>query len=242
VRELVCVPTYNEADNIAEFLQRTRRVAPSFDILVIDDSSPDGTAAIAKDIAGELGQIDILLNPSKIGLGAAYREGFGYGLEHGYDVICQIDADLSFDPADLPRLVTAVVENDVDLAVGSRYMPGGSIPDAWPSHRRALSRYGNLYAKLLLGMRLADATSGFRAFRASAVRDAGFERSTATGYGIQIEMAYRLYRRGLSIVEIPVKFDDRTRGVSKMSWSIFSEQLRLVTWWGVRDRLLRRRH
>lgn len=236
---LACVPTYQEAGNITEFLRRLRAAAPECDVLVIDDNSPDGTADLARAVADELGRIEILSNPSKIGLGNAYRAGLRHGFDGGYDVICQIDADLSFDPADLPTLVTKVIEAGYDLAIGSRYVPGGSIPD-WPVHRRVLSKYGNRYATRVLGMSIADATSGFRAYRAGILRAIDPDSSRATGYGILIELAYRVSRHGGKIVEVPVVFTDRERGSSKMSWGIALEELLLVTWWGIRDRMLRR--
>lgn len=233
------MPTYQEAGNITEFLGRLRAEAPNCDVLVIDDSSPDGTADVAHAMAEELGRIDILVNPHKVGLGDAYRAGFRRGLDGGYDVICQIDADLSFDPADLPTLVAKVVNDGHDLAIGSRYVPGGRIPD-WPLHRRALSKYGNRYATKVLGLQVADATSGFRAYRAEMLRAIDPDSTRASGYGVLIELAYRVSRRGGTIAEVPVEFTDREQGHSKMSWRIAVEELILVTGWGLRDRVLRR--
>lgn len=240
MRILACVPTYQEAGSIVEFLGRLRAQAPDCDVLVIDDSSPDGTAHLASVMAEELGRIDVLVNPHKGGLGNAYRTGFQRGFDNGYDVICQIDADLSFDPADLPTLVAKVVDEGHDLAIGSRYVPGGSIPD-WPFHRRALSKYGNRYATKILGLRVADATSGFRAYRAETLRAIDPDSTRSSGYGILIELAYRVSRYGGTITEVPVEFTDREQGRSKMSWKIAIEELILVTWWGVRDRVVRRR-
>ena len=238
MRALVVLPTYQEAENIAEVLRRLRAAAPAADVLVVDDSSPDGTAAMAKAIGAELGHIDVLVRPAKSGLGSAYRAGFGEGMARGYDVLVEMDSDLSHDPARLPALLRAV-EAGADLAVGSRYVPGGLIPN-WPVHRRFLSRAGNRYAALVLGLSVRDATSGFRAYRADALRRIDLSSVSADGYGFQIEMAYRVASSGGRIVELPIEFVDRERGTSKMSLRIIAEALLLVTWWGVRDRVVRR--
>jgi dolichol-phosphate mannosyltransferase len=237
VRTLVITPTYVEAENIEEFLRRARAAVPSADMLVVDDNSPDGTADVAEKVAAELGGIDVLRRPSKKGLGSAYRAGFAIGLEKGYDVLVQIDADLSHDPSVLPRLI-GEVEAGADLAIGSRYVPGGEIPH-WPWFRRALSRYGNLYAGFVLGTGVEDATSGYRAYRADTLKAIDYSTTRAKGYGFQMETAYRVHAWGGRIVETPIVFTDRVRGYSKMTWGIFAEELLLVTWWGVRDRIRR---
>jgi dolichol-phosphate mannosyltransferase len=239
VRALVVLPTYQEAENIAEVLRRLRAAAPAVDVLVVDDSSPDGTAAIAKAAGHELGGVDVMVRAAKSGLGSAYRAGFAEGLARGYDVLVEMDSDLSHDPARLPSLLAAV-EAGADLAVGSRYVPGGTIPN-WPFHRRWLSRSGNRYAALVLDISVQDATSGFRAYRAEVLRRIDLESVRADGYGFQIEMAYRVASTGGGIVEVPIEFVDRERGTSKMSFRIIAEALLLVTWWGVRDRVLHRR-
>jgi dolichol-phosphate mannosyltransferase len=239
MRALVVLPTYQEAENIAEVLRRVRAAAPGVDVLVVDDSSPDGTASMAKAIGAELGHIDVLIRPAKSGLGSAYRAGFTEGMARGYDVLVEMDSDLSHDPARLPALLRAV-EAGADLAVGSRYVPGGVIPN-WPLRRRFLSRAGNRYAALVLGLSVRDATSGFRAYRADALRRIDMTSVSADGYGFQIEMAYRVATAGGKIVELPIEFVDRQRGTSKMCFPIIAEALLLVTWWGVRDRVLRRR-
>ena len=238
MRALVVLPTYQEAENIAEVLRRLRAAAPAADVLVVDDSSPDGTAAIAKAAGHELGGVDVLVRPTKSGLGSAYRAGFAEGLDRGYDVLVEMDSDLSHDPARLPALLRAV-EAGADLALGSRYVPGGSIP-SWPFHRRWLSRSGNRYADLLLGLSVRDATSGFRAYRAKALRQIDLGSVRADGYGFQIEMAYRVVGSGGRVVELPIEFVDRQKGTSKMSMRIIVEALVLVTWWGVRDRIRHR--
>jgi dolichol-phosphate mannosyltransferase len=238
MRALVVLPTYQEAENIAEVLRRLRAAAPGADVLVVDDSSPDGTAAIAKAAGAELGGVDVLIRPAKSGLGSAYRDGFAEGLARGYDVLVEMDSDLQHDPARLPALLDAV-EAGADLAVGSRYVPGGSTPN-WPARRRLLSQGGNRYAAFVLDLSVRDATSGFRAYSADALRRIDVRSVQAEGYGFQIEMAYRVASAGGSIVEVPIEFRDRVRGASKMSFHIIAEALLLVTWWGVRDRVVRR--
>jgi dolichol-phosphate mannosyltransferase len=238
MRTLVVLPTYNEADNIAEVLRRLRMAVPAADILVVDDASPDGTAEIARAEGAALGGVDVLRRAGKLGLGSAYRDGFIEGLRGGYQVLVEMDGDLSHDPAALPALLRAV-EVGADLAVGSRYILGGSIPN-WSAWRRALSRWGNRYARWVLALPLADATSGFRAYRADIVTRLDLRSVRSDGYGFQIEMAYRVVRAGGAIVEVPIQFVDRERGTSKMSLRIVVEALLRVTWWGVSD-LPRRR-
>ncbi len=232
------LPTYNEAANIAEVLRRIRAAAADVDILVVDDSSPDGTADLAEAMAGEIGGIEVLRRPAKAGLGSAYRAGFRLGLGRGYEALVEMDADLSHDPATLPALL-AEVEAGADLAIGTRYMPGGKIPD-WPWYRRAISQIGNLYARVLLGISPRDSTSGFRVYHRRALEGIDLDAVRADGYGFQIEMAYRVERNGGTLAEVPIEFRDRTLGHSKMSGRIVVEALALVTVWGVRDRL--RRH
>jgi dolichol-phosphate mannosyltransferase len=200
---------------------------------VVDDSSPDGTADIAKAAGSELGGVDVMVRAGKSGLGSAYRAGFAEGLRLGYDILVEMDSDLSHDPAALPSLLRAV-EAGADLAIGSRYIPGGSIPH-WSFRRRALSRWGNRYAGMALGLPVHDATSGYRAYLADTVAGIDLPSVRADGYGFQIEMAYRVARRGGRIAELPIEFVDRERGESKMSSRIIIEALLLVTWWGVRD-------
>jgi dolichol-phosphate mannosyltransferase len=238
MRTLVVTPTYQEADNIEEFLRRTRVAFPDADILVVDDTSPDGTGAIAQRVGGELGRVDLLSRPTKEGLGQAYRAGFAVGMERGYDRLVQIDADLSHDPAVIPSLLAAL-DGGADVAIGSRYVSGGSVPN-WPWYRRALSKYGNLYARLVLGLKVRDATSGYRAYRADMLERIDYANTRAKGYGFQVETAYRITRSGGKAAECPIIFTDRVRGHSKMTWGIFAEELFLFTWWGVRDRVFRR--
>jgi dolichol-phosphate mannosyltransferase len=233
VRVLVVVPTFQEVENIEELLRRVRESVPAADVLVVDDGSPDGTADVALKIGEEIGQIDILRRTRKEGLGAAYRAGFAQGLDRGYDVLVQMDADLSHDPGALPSLLAPL--DHADLVVGSRYVAGGSIPH-WPARRRALSRYGNRYATAVLGLGIRDATSGFRAYKADTLRVIGVENTTATGYGFQVELAYRAVQRGCTVVEVPIVFVDRVRGNSKMSSRIIAEAMWGVTVWGFNGR------
>jgi dolichol-phosphate mannosyltransferase len=237
VRTLVVMPTYQEAANIVEILTRVRAAVPEVDVLVVDDNSPDGTAALARAAADELGQIDVLVRPKKDGLGNAYRHGFRVGLDLGYDRLVQMDADMSHDPAALPALL-AELDAGSAAVIGSRYVPGGSIPH-WPWHRRALSKWGNRYACFALGMTVHDATAGYRAYDAATLSDIDVFSTRAKGYGFQIETAYRISRAGRPLAEVPISFTDRVRGASKMSLAVMVEELGLVTWWGVRDRVKR---
>jgi dolichol-phosphate mannosyltransferase len=239
LRALVVMPTYNEADNIAEVLRRARAAAPDADLLVVDDSSPDGTADIARAMAAEVGGVDILTRPAKSGLGSAYREGFKWGRERGFDVLMEMDSDLSHDPADIPRLLKGIDEG-ADLVIGSRYVPGGDIPH-WPWYRRALSKYANRYSAAMLRLGVHDVTAGYRAYRSDMVGRIDIDSVRADGYGFQVEMTYFVAQAGGRIVEVPIKFVDRVRGTSKMSINIVVEAMALVTWWGIRDRVLRRK-
>lgn len=232
------IPTYDEAANVAEVLEKVRAAAPDVDILVVDDSSPDGTAAVARQAAEQLGQIDVLVRQKKEGLGNAYRHGFRVGMERGYERLVQMDADLSHDPLVIPRLL-AGLDQGLEMVIGSRYIPGGAVPH-WPWYRRALSRYGNRYACGVLGMDVNDTTSGFRAYRADVLKAIDVSTTRAKGYGFQIETAYRMWRHAAAVDEVPIIFTDRIRGYSKLSMSVAAEELLLVTWWGIRDRVVAR--
>jgi dolichol-phosphate mannosyltransferase len=231
VRTLVVLPTYNEAENIEHVLTRIRAALPHDGVLVVDDGSPDGTADIAEKLGAELGHIEVLRRPRKSGLGSAYRAGFAWGLERGWDAFVEMDADLSHEPEALPDLIAPLREG-ADLVVGSRYIPGGSIPN-WSWHRRLLSQGGNVYASLMLGLHVHDSTSGFRAYRADTLRRIDLDAVRAEGYGFQIEMVQEVLEHGGEIVEVPIRFVDRVEGKSKMSMSIVVEALLLVTWWAV---------
>ncbi len=228
---LVVLPTFNESENIDRVLRRIRGALGDATILVVDDGSPDGTADIAETIGKELGNIEVMRRHEKSGLGSAYRAGFRWGLDRGFDACIEMDADLSHEPEALPELVAPLSEGH-DLAIGSRYVPGGSIPN-WAWHRRLLSRGGNVYASTLLGLGVADSTSGFRAYSASILDRIDLEDIKAEGYGFQIEMTYEAKRAGAAVVEVPIRFVDRVDGESKMSMSIVVEALGLVTWWGL---------
>jgi dolichol-phosphate mannosyltransferase len=226
VRVTVVVPTYNEAGNVERLCREVRLVAPEAHILIVDDASPDGTAALAEDVARELGQIHVLRRAGKAGLGAAYRAGLRAAIDDGAEICVQMDADLSHDPAVLPALI-AIAEHGADLAIGSRYVPGG-LTENWPRNRRRLSRWGNRYAAGVLGLAINDATAGYRAYRSEALERMKFDTVAAEGYGFQVEMTYRLVRIGGKVVEFPITFRDRTEGVSKMSGGIVSEALVIV--------------
>jgi dolichol-phosphate mannosyltransferase len=238
-RSLVIVPTYNESGSVAEAISRLfAAVDGSVDLLVVDDGSPDGTAGIVKGLAAENDRIHLLERTSKRGLGDAYKTGFGWALDRGYEAIVEMDADLSHDPADVPRLLSAL--EDADLVIGSRYIPGGRVEN-WSSLREALSRNGNRYAGFWLRFGVKDATSGFRAFRASTLKGIDLERVASQGYGFQIEMVRRVFRDGGRIAEIPITFVERVAGRSKMSRRIVVEALYGVTKWGIRDRFGKKR-
>jgi dolichol-phosphate mannosyltransferase len=228
-------PTYDEGENIEEFLRRARAAVPDADILVVDDSSPDGTADIADRVGAELGRVQVLRRAKKEGLGVAYRAGFALGLDQDYELICHMDADLSHDPTVLPTLIERLLTDDADLVIGSRYVPGGSIPN-WPFFRRVLSRVGNFYAGAVLGTSVRDNTSGYRVYRARSLRTIDYASTRAKGYGFMIETAYRVWQHGGRVSESPIAFTDRIRGYSKMTLTVAAEELLLVTWWGVRDR------
>jgi dolichol-phosphate mannosyltransferase len=225
---LVIVPTYNERDNIRPIVGAVR--AHGYDVLIVDDGSPDGTGEIADELAGSDEGVHVLHRTTKEGLGPAYAAGFAHGLAMGAEILCEMDADFSHDPTDLPRLVAAV-RDGADLAIGSRYVEGGGT-DGWPWHRVAISRGGNRYASMMLGVRVADATAGFRAFRDTTLRKVDPSTCEASGYGFQVEMAWRTEQAGLAIVEVPITFRDRRYGESKMSGRIAAEAMVLVTKWG----------
>jgi dolichol-phosphate mannosyltransferase len=228
-RVTVVIPTYNERENLSHVAAAVTH--QGFRLLVVDDSSPDGTGDLADRLAATDPRVTVLHRRKKEGLGPAYGAGFDRALDDGAEIVVEMDADFSHDPADLPRLVQAV-EEGADLAIGSRYVPGGSTPD-WPFVRRLVSRGGNLYARVMLGIPVRDSTAGFRAFRAEALRLLGYREARASGYAFQVEMAMKAHQAGLRIVEVPISFRDRTRGTSKMGTGIVAEAMRLVTVWGM---------
>jgi dolichol-phosphate mannosyltransferase len=236
VKALIVLPTYNESENILIVLGLVREHVPAADVLVVDDGSPDGTADLAEKWGQEHGQVEVMRRAAKSGLGSAYRAGFAWGLEHGYEILIEMDSDLQHDPAMLPALIHAI-QDGADLCIGSRYVPGGSAP-GWKWSRRLLSQGGNIYVSMVLGIHVRDSTAGLRAYSAEALAQLDLDQVKADGYGFQIEMAYAVGRNGGRIVEIPITFGSRARGSSKMSGFIVVEGLAMVTWWAIRDRLL----
>ncbi|WP_157155304.1 polyprenol monophosphomannose synthase [Diaminobutyricimonas sp. LJ205] len=237
-RVLVITPTYNEKDNLAPVLERLFTAQPTVDVLVVDDNSPDGTGRVADGMAASDPRIQVLHRGGKQGLGAAYLAGFRWGLEHGYDVIVEMDADGSHPPSALAAMLTAVAEG-AGLAIGSRWVPGGQVVNwAWP--RRWLSRAGNGYTRIALRIPVRDATAGFRAYRADVLRQLPLEDVHSRGYCFQVDMALRVLDAGHRVAETPIIFREREHGESKMSGAIVFEAMARVTWWGLRRRFGRR--
>ena len=228
---LIIVPTYNEADGIERILGRIRQSAPLADVLVVDDSSPDGTGEIADRLAAADARISVLHRPGKEGLGKAYLAGFERALDGGYEYVVEIDADGSHDPAELPAMLD-LAAGGADLVIGSRWVPGGEVRN-WPWLRRSISRGGNWYARGVLRSGIRDITAGYRVFRTSALRDLEFDDVSSQGYCFQVEMAWRLETSGHRIVEHPITFVERSTGRSKMHTGIVVEALLRVTAWGV---------
>ncbi len=234
-RTLVVLPTFNERDTIEPVLRGTLGAGPNIDALVVDDASPDGTAEAVRPLAKESpARVRLIERPTKSGLASAYLEGFRVGLDEAYDLIVEMDSDLSHDPAELPGLLAAA--QGLDLTVGSRYIPGGSVTN-WSRARVALSRAGNAYARHMLGLPVHDATSGYRVYRGRLLKDLVAEPFSADGYGFQIELVMRATNLGAAVGEVPITFRERRYGESKMSRRIVAEALWLVTIWGVRRRL-----
>lgn len=233
-RVLVVVPTYNEADNVRIIVERTRIAVPAVHILVADDNSPDGTGRIADQLAAGDDRVHVLHRPGKQGLGAAYVAGFRWGHDHDFDAVVEMDADGSHAPEELPRLLDALREADVVL--GSRYVPGGKVVN-WPRRRELLSRGGNLYSRVALGVDLRDITGGYRAYRMPVIDKIDTETIASQGYCFQIDLAWRAYRSGFRIAEVPITFAERERGHSKMDSTIVREALLRVGVWGARARL-----
>ena len=234
----VVIPTFNEAENLGEIVGRVRASVPAADILVADDNSPDGTGEIADRLAAGDDHVHVLHRPGKQGLGAAYLAGFGWALDRGYGVVVEMDADGSHDPAELPALLAALA--DADLVVGSRWVRGGTVRN-WPRSRELLSRGGNAYARVMLGLSVHDATGGYRAYRASALRDIGLHSVRSQGYCFQVDLTLRTAEQGFIIREVPITFTERARGASKMSKAVVAEALWRVAQWGIAKRLGRRR-
>lgn len=226
MRALVVIPTYNELDNIVRMLDAVGASVPGVEVLVVDDSSPDGTAAAVDAYRATHDHVHLLSRPPKSGLGGAYRAGFRWGLDRGYDHFVEMDADFSHDPGQLPSLLAAA-DAGAGLVIGSRYVAGGTIPK-WSWHRVLLSKGGNLYASAVLGLKVRDATAGFRVYSAAALAAIDFEAVDQDGYGFQVEMTDRARQGGVTIVEVPIRFIDREVGESKMSGAIVLEAFAMV--------------
>jgi dolichol-phosphate mannosyltransferase len=233
-RVAVIVPTYNEAENLELIVARVRSAVPDADVLIADDNSPDGTGDIADKLALTDDHVHVLHRPGKQGLGAAYLAGFGWALDRGYGAMVEMDADGSHDPAGLPSLLAAL--EDADLVVGSRWVKGGTVRN-WPRSRELLSRGGNAYARVMLGLSVHDATGGYRAYRAATLNDIALHTVTSQGYCFQIDLTLRAARARKKIVEVPITFTERTHGSSKMSRTIVAEALWRVTVWGITSRV-----
>jgi dolichol-phosphate mannosyltransferase len=230
---LVIIPTYNEAENIEPIVVRVRAAVPTADVLVVDDNSPDGTGAIADRLAEEDSQVHVLHRRGKEGLGAAYLAGFAWGIERDYGVLVEMDADGSHQPEQLPALLTAL--SDADLVLGSRWVTGGRVVN-WPKSREVLSRGGNLWTRLALGIPLRDATGGFRAFRRETLQGLGLDDVASAGYCFQVDLAWRAVKAGYRVREVPITFIEREHGDSKMSQKIVLEALAMTTAWGLAHR------
>lgn len=236
-RVLVIVPTYNEKDNLAIIATRLHDAVPGADLLVVDDNSPDGTGDIADVLAAREGWVHVLHRRGKEGLGAAYIAGFRWARDHGYDVVVEMDADGSHAPEQLPRLLAGL--ESADLVLGSRWVDGGEVKN-WPKSRELLSRGGNAYTRVMLGLPLRDATGGYRAYRRE-VLDPLLDKGIASqGYCFQVDLAWQVWRAGHRVVEVPITFVERERGESKMSRAIVAEALWRVTVWGLKSRRSRR--
>ncbi|NDR52669.1 polyprenol monophosphomannose synthase [Actinomyces sp. 565] len=236
MKALVVIPTYNEIETLAGALDGVRRAAPQAHVLVVDDNSPDGTGRLADARAQADAHIHVLHRTEKNGLGPAYLAGFSWALASGYELVCEMDADGSHRPEDLALLIQRAEMADApDLVIGSRWVSGGAT-DGWDARRVALSRGGNLYINAMLGLRVRDATAGFRVYRAELLRSLNLGEIEATGYGIQVNMTKLVADAGGRIVEMPITFQEREAGQSKLSGGIFSEELALVTKWGIAKR------
>jgi dolichol-phosphate mannosyltransferase len=232
---LVIIPTYNEFENLERIVTRLHAHNPAVHVLVADDNSPDGTGEIADKLAAADDRIHVLHRKGKEGLGAAYLAGFRWGLDAGYGVIVEMDADGSHRPEDLPSLLGALSDQEADLVLGSRWVKGGKVVN-WPKSREVLSRGGNTYVRLATGMKLRDATGGFRAFRRATLEGIGLDDIESAGYCFQVDMARRAVAKSYKVVEVPITFVEREFGTSKMSGNIVLEALWRSTVWGFQDR------
>ncbi|MCD6335051.1 MAG: polyprenol monophosphomannose synthase [Candidatus Latescibacteria bacterium] len=222
---LIVIPTYNEKENIREIAEAILDLDLNLDILIVDDNSPDGTGEIADRIAGERKEVHVLHREKKSGLGAAYMAGFKYALAHQYDLIFEMDADFSHDPKYIPQFLDKIESSD--LVIGSRYTDGVNVVN-WPIKRLLLSYYANTYSRIVTGMPIRDATSGYKCFRRAVLEAMDLDGVSSTGYAFQIEMNFKAWKKGFRICELPIVFWDRRKGVSKMSFNIAKEAIWMV--------------
>jgi dolichol-phosphate mannosyltransferase len=241
VKALVVIPTFNEAESVVEVLDRVLEAEPRVDVLVVDDGSPDGTAELVQKRAQGEPRVHLMERSGKQGLGAAYRAGFGWGLERGYDALVEMDADLSHPPDRLPALLDGLAT--ADLVIGSRYVPGGRTVN-WSRAREAISRVGNTYVRLALRVPVHDATAGYRAYRREVLEELPVEAVRSNGYCFQVEMVHKAWQEGFAVAEVPITFTERASGVSKMSRQIVAEALLRVAQWALTGgrRRARRHH
>lgn len=225
MKSIVVIPTYNESKNIVRIIHKIFSVHDDIEILVVDDNSPDGTGQLVKDLMKESDRVHIIEREGKMGLGTAYLAGFKYALDKGYDFIMEMDADFSHNPEEIPNFLKYI--QDYDVVLGSRYIKGVNVVN-WPLKRLLLSYFANLYTRIITGMNVKDATGGFKCFRATSLSKINFEEVKSNGYSFQIEMTYRLWKKGARIKEIPIIFVDRLEGESKMSKKIVYEAIFIV--------------
>jgi dolichol-phosphate mannosyltransferase len=233
-RVVIVMPTYNERQNLEIIVSRVREAVPDADLLVVDDNSPDGTGDLADKLAEKDPRVHVMHRTEKAGLGRAYVAGFTWALDGGYDLIVEMDADGSHRPEDLPRLLATSAT--ADAVIGSRYVPGGTVVN-WPRSREILSRGANIYNRVMLGVRVKDATGGFRVYRAATLRKIDLSGIQSAGYCFQIDMTLRVLQAGLTITEVPITFIERERGSSKMSNTVILEAVTRVARWGIGARL-----
>lgn len=236
MKTLIIVPTYNELGNIRRLLPELMALGPDIRVLVVDDNSPDGTGKLADELAAEYGRISVLHRPGKLGLGSAYVAGFKYAVQQDVDCVFEMDADFSHDPAMIPRFIEEIASCDV--VIGSRYISGINVVN-WPMSRLLLSYFANIYTRVVTGMTIRDATSGFKCFRREVLENIDLDEVRSDGYAFQIEMNFRCWRKGYRIREIPIIFVDRRSGTSKLSQGVINEAVWIV-WWLRLQRLLRR--
>ena len=237
-KALVIIPTYNEKENVRSIMERVLATDARLEVLIVDDNSPDGTGDIVEEESGRNPRVHLMRRPAKMGLGTAYRDGFGWALERDYEYIFEMDADFSHDPAHLPLFFEAAQK--FDFVLGSRYLDGNVTVVNWPMRRLMLSYGANVYVRIVTGMKLWDATGGFKCFHRRVLAAIDLKDVRSNGYAFQIEMSFRAFRKGFNGVEIPIVFSDRTHGLSKMNKGIMAEAIRipwLLRWWTMVGRL-----